>query len=241
MGTMDASRPRPLLTLSASYGAGGSIVAPSLAEALGLPLLDRLSWAQVVHDKRGAGSGSECSESATDDEGRTVPGKRFFGRMVPAFSLGTAHMPPVAFGDRDAIRRASEGEIEQVLGEGGILLGRAGAVIFAREPAAYHVRLDGRPEMRVARAAALERIDAPQAVERMGNTDRVRARFTRRLYDANWADPSLYHVVLDTSDLALEFVVELIAQAALAFWAGSGVDQVPRRRPNTAASYPTTP
>ena len=47
-----------LVTISASYGAGGSRVAPALAERLGVPFLGRPPVPELPSDRRGA-SGDE--------------------------------------------------------------------------------------------------------------------------------------------------------------------------------------
>jgi cytidylate kinase len=226
------SNSRPLLTLSATYGAGGSVVGTMVADLLGLPFCDRLVSPEVAHLRLAADDAPSCGESANPAECQAVPGAGFFGRLVPVMSLGTAQVPPAAFGDRDAIRRLSETEIDEAVGSGGgVVLGRAGAVVFALEPTAYHVRLDGPPERRLAQGAVIEEIDEVDAIERMVETDRVRTQFTRRLYGADAADPSHYHLVVDTTALPIEYVVELVAQAALAFWARLGaVDHLPSLR-----------
>jgi hypothetical protein len=58
----------PGVTLSASYGAGGSLVAPLLAEKLGFQILDRAMSASVaehlnvtVAERSGGRSSSGCS------------------------------------------------------------------------------------------------------------------------------------------------------------------------------------
>ena len=40
----------PLVTVSATYGTGGSVIAPRLAETLGLPFIDRLISADMSQD-----------------------------------------------------------------------------------------------------------------------------------------------------------------------------------------------
>ena len=40
----------PLITVSATYGTGGSVIAPRLADAMGLPFVDRLISADTSQD-----------------------------------------------------------------------------------------------------------------------------------------------------------------------------------------------
>src|SRR5271168_3641733 len=166
---------RPVVTISATYGAGGSVVGPLLAELLGLPFCDR-PIAPSADEEAGTRLEPGGSGESVDSRERTaVPAAGFFGRLAPAWSLGTAGIPPGAFGDRDEIRRRSESEMAQALALGGVVLGRAGAVVYAGEPSAYHVRLDGPASRRAERAALLEAISPAQAIERMSDTDRLRS------------------------------------------------------------------
>ena len=57
-----------MVTLSATYGSGGSVVAPKLAERLGLPFADRLIPA------RGSTDLPTAEESLTDEERDQVRG-----------------------------------------------------------------------------------------------------------------------------------------------------------------------
>jgi hypothetical protein len=229
------SRRPPLVTISASYGARGRIVGPMLADVLGLPFCDRMMASESAgSDTTGAESiGSRtasvavCGESAHAPELRAVPAASFLGRMSPARLLGRTLVPPAGFGDKQAIRQRSEAEAKQTLHDGGALLGRAGALVFGSVSSAYHVRLDGPRRGRVARAASLEQIDENEALQRLERTDRQRAALTRRLYGVNSAEAGLYHLVIDTTPLALEFVAELIAAVAMTFWHSAGVDPMP--------------
>src|SRR5271168_5264000 len=88
---------RPVVTISATYGAGGSVVGPLLAKLLGLPFCDR-PVAPVAEEEAGACFEPwESGESADSSERRAVPASGFLGRLAPAWSLGTAAIPPSAF------------------------------------------------------------------------------------------------------------------------------------------------
>jgi cytidylate kinase len=103
---------------------------------------------------------------------------------------------------------------------GGVILGRAGAIVLGRRPGAFHVRLDGPPERRRAQAVRIEGVDEATARERQVDTDRARTRYVGRLYGCDPADPGLYHLVVDSTAMPLPGCVEVIATAAETFWAG---------------------
>jgi cytidylate kinase len=116
-----------------------------------------------------------------------------------------------------------EESIEQLVEQGGaVILGRAGAVVLADHPRALHVRLDGPEVRRVARAMQVEGIDEDTARQRMGETDRARARYVEKLYGRDPADAALYHLIIDSTVLAPDDCVDIVARAAAAFWARSG-------------------
>ena len=70
----------PLVTVSATYGTGGSIIAPRLAEALGLPFVDRLITPDMSQE---AARGEQTWRAARSEEGlsereeETTPAGRF--------------------------------------------------------------------------------------------------------------------------------------------------------------------
>ena len=99
-----------------------------------------------------------------------------------------------------------------------MLLGRAGQIVLAHHPAAWHVRLDGPVERRARRGGLWEGLDIETARARLIETDEARARYTCRLYQRDPVDPSLYHVILDVTVMSSSACVELLAVAADAFW-----------------------
>lgn len=201
-----------IVTVSAPYGAGGAEVAPAVAEALGLPFHDRAIPAQVA-----ARLGVPVAEAEANDE--TVV--RGLWRLVT--SLGA--MPDPAGGvvpsatvvDEQSYRQQTERVLIEIAdGEGGVVLGRAGAVVLRDRPDALHVRLDGPRERRL--RAAMARSGQPEAeVRRLLETnDRTREAYVRHFYRIDPGKCRHYHLVVDSTSLPLETVVELIVTAARA-------------------------
>jgi cytidylate kinase len=201
-----------MVTLSATYGTGGSVIAPRLAERLGLPLADRLIPA------RGSTDVPTAEESLTNEERDQVRGRRLLDRLVllaPGMNLPT----PDAQDLRDQLRDRVAASIRVLLEQGGaVLVGRAGAIVLADHPGVFHVRLDGPEARRIERASAIESIDAATARDRLHETDSARSRYVQRLYGRDPAEAALYHLVVDATVLPVDAVVELVASAAQAFW-----------------------
>ena len=86
---------------------------------------------------------------------------------------------------------------------------------------ALHVRLDGPPERRVAQAMEIEELGHDDAVRLRKDGDRAREAYVRHFYGCDARDPSLYHLVIDSTRLTPETVVEIIAVAARGALAGT--------------------
>jgi cytidylate kinase len=111
-------------------------------------------------------------------------------------------------------RRETERLIKEHSQGGAVILGRAGAVILRDRPGALHVRLDGPVERRVAQAMKIEGLSQPDAERLRKEGDRAREAYVRHFYNCDAKDPSLYHLVIDSTALAPETVVEIIVTAA---------------------------
>ena len=84
--------------------------------------------------------------------------------------------PDTVLDDDDTIRkRTEEGLRPLAKGAPAVLLGRAGAVVLASRPRAFHVRLDGPVERRLAWASSYENsISRPPSAGRAKQTRPVR-------------------------------------------------------------------
>ena len=110
-------------------------------------------------------------------------------------------------------RRETENLIREHAHGGAVILGRAGAVILRAQPEALHVRLDGPQDRRVAQAMEFEGLSRSDAERLRRDGDRAREAYVRHFYGCDARDPSLYHLVIDSTVLAPEQVVDVIAAA----------------------------
>jgi cytidylate kinase len=210
----------PVVTLSASFGAGGSIIGPNVAEQLGVPFLDRAIPVAVAE-----ALAVPMAEVVAHDERRT-PG---LGRLLASLARAAA-APDTAFGSAPTAARASLGDqpeqafrdqTERVIHQiadttGGVILGRAAAIVLRNRPSALHVRLDGPPEARIQRAVGFEEIDVEEARKILGETDRAREAYVKHFYKCDARDACHYHLVLDSTALEFDTCAELIVTAARA-------------------------
>ena len=200
-----------LITVSASYGAGGSVVAPALAERLGLPFLQRVTTSEGHVAEPGP-----CDEQLSMEEVKATPVHRLLAHFTQAMPAGPTQSPPSTHHQDEHLRGYGEAGIHRFLAAGGgVILGRAAAVVLGKDRG-YHVRLDGPTERRVVQGAAVEGISEAQAAERLRAADKARTAYVRRLYRCDPADASLYHLVVDSTAMPLDTVIELILTAARA-------------------------
>jgi cytidylate kinase len=201
-----------LITVSAAYGAGGSVVAPALAGRLGLPFLQRVTTSEGHVAEPGP-----CDEQLSAEEVKITPVHRLLAHLTQAMPAGPTQSPLSTQYQDEHLRGHGEAGIRRLLAAdgGGVILGRAAAVVLGKEHG-FHVRLDGPAERRVAQGAVVEGISEEQARERLCAADKARTAYVRRLYRRDPADASLYHLVIDSTAIPLDAVIELIVAAARA-------------------------
>jgi len=195
-----------IVTISASYGAGGSWIGPEVAEHLGCRFVDRAIPVQVaerldvpveyahVHDEAAAPRFTRLLARLPNTSGVVVP-----EATSPEFCRET---------ERLLIEAADAGDV--------VVLGRAGAIVLRDRPGAFHVRLDGPAEARVFQAMRVEQVDEEEARRRQRTSDRARIDYVKHFYRADARDPRHYHMVLDSTVVPLPTCAELIVTAARA-------------------------
>ncbi|MCW2509017.1 MAG: uncharacterized protein JWP68_2165 [Modestobacter sp.] len=201
-----------VVTVSASFGCGGAEIAPAVAERLGLPFYDRVIPAQVA-----GRLGVPVAEAEANDETIT----RGLWRLVT--SLGTMPdpvggvLPTSTLPDERAYRLQTEKVLAEIAaGPGGVVLGRAAAIVLRNRPDVLHVRLDGPPEARL--AAAVAHAGRPEEEVRRDRdaADAARVAYVRHFYRCDPAEARHYHLVVDSTALPHDTVVDLVVAAARA-------------------------
>jgi cytidylate kinase len=200
------------VTIAATYGAGGSVVAPAVARRLGLHLIERaipVSLAQKLAHTR--------EVVLAEDERREGPqATRLLARAISTSGLFVGVPLPHTELGLDERVAATEQALRRVAdAEGAVILGRAGVFVLAGREDTLHVRLDGRPEARLRQAIRHEGIDEATAARQQAETDRARAAYVRHFHPGlRWEDPAHYHLWLDSTVISLDACVDLVVGAA---------------------------
>jgi cytidylate kinase len=186
-----------VVTIAAEHGAGGDVVAPRVADELGVPFLDRALPAALA-------AATEESEQQN----------ALVGRLARASTMLAS--APVERIDRDEARIRDELAefLARASTDGGVVLGRGGAVVLADSPLALHVLLSGGREGRVSRVMERENAGREEAERRVRTLDRARREYARRVFGVDSDDRTLYHLIVDTVALGIDAAVELVLTAS---------------------------
>jgi cytidylate kinase len=219
----------PGVTISAAYGCGGAVVAPAVAEQLGMPLLDRAissAVASQLHVTLQEAEGAELKRSLVG---------RFFSVLAPlaggVLGAGTDAAPPDAdlgWDDADTFREQAERLMKEAISSGAVILGRGGTAALRNEPGVLRVRLFGDVERRIAQGAIVEGVDESTARARQPEVDAARRLYFRKLYHDDIDQLTYYHLQLDSTVLPLATCADIIVTAYRALVPPGGDTPSPR-------------
>ena len=192
---------RPVVTLFESYGAGADYIGARVAQALGVPF----------HTQAFSSDELERGGTAVESEGLL---SRVFAAMGGSYA--GLDGPAVAMAQRDDYDVVMENTrlVQQEAHEGGVIMGRNGALILAHWPTALHVKLDAPLEQRVERAAREAGISVERARKRQRHEDQVRADMSLALYGWDPRETERYDLVVNTGTLELDTCADIIVHAA---------------------------
>lgn len=197
-----------VVTLSAAYGAGGGIVGPAVAESLGVPFIDRAIPARVATDL-----GVTLEDALEHDDQCKGWLQRVLSAAAPLssdFMIGYAPPRTALLPDTEFVA-CTEAAIRATIAEqGGVILGRAAALVLREHPTARHVRLDGPVERRVRHAMRTLDLSEEEARDALERNDSARTGYVRHFYRTDPADPRHYDMLLDSTRMSTETCVKLI-------------------------------
>ena len=192
---------KPVVTIFEYHGAGADYVGHKVAEALGLPF----------HAQAFSSEEIEAGKDAVTEQGAVLA--QVFSVLGGAY--GGFEGRDVATTQRqkyDLVMRNNR-QVWDYADEGGVIIGRNGAVILADRPNTVHVLLTGAVEDRVARDAKESGISLEQAAQRQVREDRVRSDMSQVLYGWDPLMPERYDLVMNTSRIPLDAIVAAIVDA----------------------------
>ncbi len=205
----------PGVTISAGYGAGGSLIAPIVADRLGMQLLDRnisltvAAQLNVTVEEAQAGAPNRSlierlltfmSPMATDTMG------------TPADLESTCAASGIS-DDAATFREEAERIMRAAFATGAVVIGRAGAAAFRDAPDILRVRLYGSVPARLARLQASQGGQPAALLNQMKQVDQARDQYVRRLYRISVDEPSVFQLQIDSTALPVADCANLIVIA----------------------------
>jgi cytidylate kinase len=191
--------PQPVVTVAAEHGSAGDLVAPRVADALGVPFLDRALpsplAAATVESERPSGLVGYLSRAST----------MLAAEPVERVDLNEAHL-----------RSELADFLAKAAADGGVVLGRGAVFVLADVSTAVHVLLTGDRDGRVARVAQREGVDRDEADRRVSAHDRARQDYLKRAFGLDPNNRTLYHLIIDTVALGVDASVDLVVTASRA-------------------------
>ena len=193
---------KPVVTLFESYGSGASYIGPRVAQALNVPF-----HAQAFS--------SEEIENAMVERESEGPLSQVFGAMGGQYLGIEGRSFAVVQQDKHDLAVENIRKVVEDARQGGVIIGRNGALILADWPVALHVKLDGPVRQRIERAAKNSGIDIERAAKRQKREDQVRADMSIEFYGWDPRETERYDLMVNTGTMDLDTCVDIIVQAAL--------------------------
>ncbi len=176
-----------VITISRQLGSLGAEIAKTVAENLNYRVADKESiWTMML------GYGMQMCEMQTIDE-KNPPRWDFLSIQRRIFL--------------NFIRKA----IHELARNGRVvILGRGGQLILKDIPGTLHARIFAPRQIRIGRLMESEGINEKYARQIIVQSDHDSSGYIRSFFNADWDDPCLYHLLINTGSVALETAVQLI-------------------------------
>jgi CMP/dCMP kinase len=210
-----------VITVSRQYGSGGDEIVARVCGLLGYGYFDKRLIARVAAD---VGLAEGEAVDLTEDDYKV---RSFLARLLNRSGRSTtqvrswhedasgARVAEVKPLDEDQAAALVKQAIEAAGRQGDILIvGRGGQVVLGDKPGVLHVRIEAPVAIRVQCVAEAEHVSPGQAESTVVARDKAAAGYLRRFHDVDWADTSLYHLVINTGKCDLETAASLIVCAA---------------------------
>ena len=220
-----------IITVARQIGSGGDRIAERVAEILDYELVDH----RLVEELASI-TDTSTDEVETFDEKGEGRVRHFLKRLlVPEVSPGGFPLSSAAyfpeFGlefpyvmDRETNQGATyldRGSYQllittlvQEFGEGGnaVIVGRASQVILAGREGAIHLKIVAPLKARCERLMQSREVEFESARELAEEHDRWRQLYLRNYHSADWDDPLLYHLTINTGRLSEDDAVDLVVR-----------------------------
>jgi cytidylate kinase len=207
-----------VVTLSRQYGSGADDVAARVCDMLGYRFFDKSMMA------RAASEFGLTAENIVDFSEENYEVRGFMDRLRGPRVVAQRRVwreDPAGRRVADVEQLDEEQAITMVQGmvrsacgnDNVVILGRGGQAILQGEPGVLHVRVEAPLEARAQRLRDQEGMTDQAARRTAEARDKAAADYLKRFYEIDWADSTLYHMVINTGRFDSEAAARLIVSA----------------------------
>ncbi len=127
--------------------------------------------------------------------------------------LGLLGLKPSTANQEAYLQAVRQVLFELVEVENIVIVGRAGQMILREREGVLHVRVVSPLPVRIERTATDMKLDISAAKRLVEQSDRARAQYLKRYYQAKIDDPELYDLVINTGRLKVEQAASIVCAA----------------------------
>ena len=218
-----------VITVARQIGSGGDRIAQKVAEILNYEYVDR----RLVEEIASITETTVEDVEAYDEKGEGRV-KYFLKRLlVPEMGSGSFPLSAAAYASELGLEFAYVGEYDtadtafldrgtyqllittlvQDFGQTGrsVVVGRASQIILADHPQACHIKIVAPFELRCQRLVESQNMEVENARKLVEQHDQWRHAYLRNYHSADWDDPLLYHLTINTGKMDWEEAAEFVA------------------------------
>lgn len=222
-----------VITISRQFGSGGDEIASQVSKMLGYKQFDK-HLITLAAQEAGISEQEVIDYSEENHKIRSFL-DRLFDRSRPVVrtriwkedSTGTRTTEEIHLTEDSAVALVKKAVRSAYEAGNLVIVGRGGQMILKDESDVLHVRIEAPLEMRIQRVkndmkhsrkeynAHIDiRREAQDLIIEKDNKSRD---YIERFYQANWDDPLLYHIVLNTGRLSIDQAAQMIVDLVSAY------------------------
>jgi len=219
-----------IITISREEGSGGDEIAQNVAHRLKLTYVDKEIMAKAAqqlgltevelaqYEEKVYPRVEELRKLVTPP--RDIPLSQVLVPDRNAFGGYSLEMPPKAQEDRQlaaiqGFHSLAEEFIREVAEHGyAVIVGRAANLVLKGWVGVTNVLIRAPLESRIERLTYLKQLGRNEAAKQIEEVDKQRAEYVRHYYNAEWCNPDLYNLVINTARIPLDAASAAITQFA---------------------------
>jgi cytidylate kinase len=207
-----------VVTISRQFGAGGQTLGERLCERFKFHLVD----ASVINQfARKARISPDWLNAVEKEAGSTL--LRIISGIVSKGTFYRAASSPGDDGEQKKYIAFLSRVMTSMADEGGyVLVGRGSQVVLKDHPKALHVMLVGEYEKRIEFLMRRYNLSRDEAEAKIEEKEKERESVAANIFEVDIDDPRLYHLVLNTSRMPLDWALELVSDLLVHFMRQSG-------------------